>query len=177
MCETIVTNDIFDATGSITILDSMLEGVTQVVVDIYSRFLFESRLFEIRKSKPLSVTELKNMMLEAQKEAYGDALDHNYLHPYMWANKRHYYGSNFYNFPYAFGQLFATGLYNKYLENPKDFLPKYDELLMSAGRKSVEDATMILGIDSTDPNFWRSSIKAWEGYVEKFEALVEKAKK
>ncbi|MDO4799765.1 MAG: M3 family metallopeptidase, partial [Bacillota bacterium] len=67
MCETIVTNDVFNETGSITILDSMLEGAGQVVIDIYSRYLFETKLFETRADKPLSVAELKAMMLEAQK--------------------------------------------------------------------------------------------------------------
>ena len=62
--------------------------------------------------------ELKNIMLEAQKEAYGDGLDPEYLHPYMWINKSHYYSAdlNFYNFPYAFGGLFARGLVVKYQE-------------------------------------------------------------
>jgi len=80
-----------------------------VVVDILSRFLFESEVFRRRTQGPLSVSELKEIMADAQKQAYGEALNWDYLHPYMWVNKPHYYYANlhFYNFPYAFGQLFS----------------------------------------------------------------------
>ncbi len=67
-------------------------------------------------------------MLTSQREAYGDGLDPNYLHPYMWTWKPHYYyaDSNFYNFPYAFGLLFAKGLYAEYLKKGDSFPDEYE---------------------------------------------------
>ncbi|MFY9214210.1 MAG: M3 family oligoendopeptidase, partial [Tissierellaceae bacterium] len=142
-CETIVENAQLEKSTDeevLGILESSISGAGQVIVDIFSRYLFETRLFEIRKDHPLSVDELKNLMVEAQKEAYGDGLDHDYLHPYMWINKGHYYsaGRNFYNFPYAFGLLFAKGIYAEYLNRGKDFVPEYDKLLNATGKNSIK---------------------------------------
>src|SRR5690606_21452511 len=100
-CETIVINAALKEASNeeaLSILESSISDSTQVIVDIYSRFLFESELFERRKSHSLSVNELNEIMMDAQKKAYGDGLDHNILHPYMWLNKPHYYsaGLNFY---------------------------------------------------------------------------------
>ena len=84
-------------------------------MNIYSRYLFESRVFEECKDRRLMPENLKKIMLEAQKEAYGDGL-YRPSHPDMWACKGHYYSESlsFYNFPYAFGGLFAMGLYRQF---------------------------------------------------------------
>ena len=109
-------------------------------------------------------------MLRAQKEAYGDGLDPEYLHPYMWVPKPHYYyaNSNFYNFPYAFGLLFAKGLYAEYLKRGKDFAKDYDQLLSVTGKNKIADVTKLMGIDVHSVDFWRSSLKTIEEDIEKF---------
>ncbi|SHJ99096.1 oligoendopeptidase, pepF/M3 family [Anaerobranca californiensis DSM 14826] len=144
----------------LTILETAISDAGQVIVDIYSRYLFETELFKRREEHSLSVNELKEIMLEAQKEAYGNGLDHNYLHPYMWVNKPHYYyaGRNFYNFPYAFGLLFAKGIYAQYLKEGKDFVPKYDQLLAVTGKMNIKDVGAVIGIDVTSKEFWKSSL-------------------
>ena len=78
---------------------------------ILSRVLFESEVIERRKDHTMLPDELKEIMLDAQKQTYGDGLDENVLHPDMWACKTHYYSASlhFYNFPYAFGLLFGLG--------------------------------------------------------------------
>ena len=90
-------------------------------------------------------------MLESQDESYGDGLDKNYKHPYMWLCKGHYYsaGLNFYNWPYAFGMLYARGLYAKYLENKSEFVKHYDEMLRNTCKMDVEDVALTMGIDLT----------------------------
>lgn len=154
----------------LALIESQLQDVTQIICDIYSRFLFESAVFERCKSEFLFADELKEMMLNAQKEAYGDGLDHDYLHPYMWVLKGHYYSESlsFYNFPYAFGGLLARGLYEKYKEEGKDFVPKYKALLNATTVMSVEDAAAVAGINLEDPQFWRSSLKTVADLIEEF---------
>ena len=107
----------------------------QVVVDISSRFIFERAVFEKRKGRELSVDEFNMLMLASQKETYGEGLDPEFLHPYMWAVKSHYYnpGLSYYNFPYMFGLLFGLGLYARYLDEPEQFKVDYDDLLSSTG--------------------------------------------
>lgn len=143
-------------------------------MDILSRFLFEKELFEKRIEAPLSVEELKNLMLSAQKEAYGDGLNEEFLHPYMWVCKPHYYEAsyNFYNFPYAFGLLFAKGLYAEYIKRGEEFVKAYDELLALTGKNSAADVTKVMNIDISDVNFWRGSLEIIKGEIDEFLELT-----
>lgn len=146
----------------------------QIICDIYSRYLFETAVFEKREDNFLFSDELCNIMTEAQKKAYGTGLDENCMHPYMWACKSHYYSTySFYNYPYAFGGLFARGLYAKYLKEGKDFVPLYKKLLKATGSRSVEDAALIAGIDLTDVNFWRESLKILTDEIDEFIELCK----
>lgn len=114
--------------------------------------------------------ELKELMLDAQKEAYGDGLDHSVLHPYMWVCKGHYYdsGLSFYNFPYAFGGLFAGGLYAQYLEEGPSFVDKYKALLKATTVSSVEDVAAMAGIDLTKEDFWKKSLSLISARIDTF---------
>ena len=172
-CETIVVNAALkNATKEeqLAILESSISDSTQVIVDIYSRFLFESALFDQRKNSVVSVAKLKELMISAQKEAYGDGLDQNLLHPYMWINKPHYYsaGLNFYNFPYAFGLLFSKGLYSEYLKRGDAFVAQYDELLNATGKELIADVAMRMNVDVRNPDFFRSSLALIEKDIDTF---------
>lgn len=176
-CETIVKKAaIKSAKGSdaLAILESEISDCSQVIVDIYSRFLFESEVFKRRTKGSLSPEELKKIMEQAQKRAYGDGLDPNYLHPYMWICKPHYYSadSNFYNFPYAFGLLFAKGLYSEYLKKGEVFIKEYDALLRATGKNNLCDIAAMAHIDLHSLDFWRSSLKIVESDIDKFIQLV-----
>ena len=154
----------------ISLIDIDLKAKTQCIVDIYSRFLIESAVFEQSKNRFLMADDLKEIMLDAQRQSYGDGLDENTMHPYMWVCKGHYYSSglSYYNFPYAFGNLFALGLYSLYKEEGDSFVPKYNKMLASTGCHSIEDVAATMGIDVTNPDFWRSSLKLIEAEVCEF---------
>lgn len=154
----------------LNLLENDLKEQTQCIIDIYSRYLFETAVFEEGKNKFLMAADLKELMLKAQKEAYGDGLDPEFLHPYMWLCKGHYYSSglSFYNFPYAFGNLFALGLYSLYTEEGESFIPKYKRMLSSTGCRSIEEIGAMMGIDLTRPDFWRSSLEQIARQVERF---------
>ena len=156
------------------LLDQQIGNAAQVVVDILSRFLFESEVIERRKDHTMLPDELKAIMLDAQKQTYGDGLDENALHPYMWACKTHYYSASlhFYNFPYAFGLLFGLGVYERYLEKGEAFLPEYDALLAATGLGDVKDVAARVGIDVTDVNFWRKSLSVVEKMIDEMEKLA-----
>ena len=158
----------------LALLENDLMEKTQCIVDIYSRYLFESAVFEQSQSKFLMAEDLKAIMLDAQKQAYGDGLDENYLHPYMWVCKSHYYSSglSFYNFPYAFGNLFAVGLYNMFLEEGESFVPKYKAMLKATPTCTIEEAGAMMGVDLTDKKFWESSLALIAKDIEEFCAIV-----
>lgn len=175
--ETIVTEAALnkaDKEQAYSILENYITSAAQVIVDIYSRFLFEEELFEKRKLSSLSVKELKNMVERAQKKAYGDGLNHNYLHPYMWLNKPHYYSAdnNYYNFPYAFGLLFGLGIYALSKETEDDFMSQYRNLLKETGKNKIEDVAKIFEIDINTKEFWLNSLKVIETKINEFKKLV-----
>ncbi|WP_448542932.1 M3 family oligoendopeptidase [Roseiflexus sp.] len=179
-CETIVRNAALqDASRDETleILEAFLSGACQVVVDITSRFLFENALFEQRATRDLSVAELCALMIDAQKQTYGDALDEQTLHPFMWAVKGHYYNSgfSFYNYPYMFGLLFGLGLYAAYQRAPDAFQAHYDDLLASTGLASPLELAARMGIDLRSPAFWRASLEVIRHDIDRFESLAAAA--
>ena len=175
--ENIVMNTVISEASDaekVALFESQLQDTTQIIVDIYSRYLFESAVFENREKSFMFSKDLEQLMLDAQKEAYGDGLDPDAMHPYMWACKPHYYSSglSFYNFPYAFGGLFSKGLYAIYQEQPEGFVEKYQELLRATTVTSAEDTAKVLGVDVTDSAFWKKALAQVADNIEQFIALT-----
>lgn len=177
-CETVVREAALANSApeeQLAILEASLEGSCQVVVDITSRFLFERNLFAARQQRELSVPELNELMLDSQRETYGDGLDQSELHPYMWAVKGHYYsaGYPFYNFPYMFGQLFGLGLYARYRKDPTSFRESYDDLLSATGLADAATLASSFGIDIRSRSFWTSSLDIVRKDIDRFVSLVD----
>ena len=158
----------------IALIESQLMDTCQIIVDIYSRFLFESSVFENRPMEFMNADRMCALMTEAQRKAYGDGLDENALHPYMWLCKGHYYsgGLSFYNYPYAFGGLFARGLYAKYKAEGESFVDTYKAMLKATSVTDVEECAMIAGVDLTDKNFWRQGLQSIADRIDEFCELV-----
>ncbi len=185
--ETIVKQDAIKSTDGfdkMNLIELDLQDVCQVLVDILCRFYFESSVFEQREKGELNADDFCRLMKEAQERSYGDGLnnekknDENYTerHEYMWAVKSHYYstGLDFYNFPYAFGQLFAASLYERAKKEGPSFAKTYASLLSETGSMSCEDLCKKAGFDITTKEFWKSGIQM---YAEELEILKEFANK
>lgn len=171
--ETLLVNKLLersDAETRVTLLDQQLTDAAQVIVDILSRFLFESAVVEQRKERTLTPGELNGIMLRAQRDTYGDGLDENCMHPYMWACKSHYYstGLHFYNFPYAFGLLFGMGVYAMYPKMGDAFLPMYKKLLRTTCTGNVRTVAASVGIDVAGADFWRGSLNVIRERINEF---------
>lgn len=175
-CETIVKEGVL-AVGTeeekLVALEGALTGACQVVVDITSRFLFERSVFELRAKREGNAREFCQFMLDAQRATYGDGLNPDLLHPYMWAAKGHYYGPTFYNFPYMFGLLFGLGLYAVYRQEGESFKARYDDLLSSTGLADAATLGARFGLDIRTPDFWRASLGQIAKDVERFEAIID----
>ena len=157
----------------LALIESQLQDATQIIVDIYSRFCFEAMVFENREEQFMDADTLCGYMTEAQKRSYGDGLDSDYMHPYMWVCKSHYYGPTFYNFPYAFGGLFARGLYAQYEKEGAAFVPKYKKLLRATTVATAEDTARVADIDLTDKAFWMDALATIARDIDLFCALAE----
>ncbi len=172
-CETICFNAALEkasAEEQLSILENQLLGATQVTVDISSRFIFESEVLRRRADAELSADDFCEIMVAAQKETYGEVLDFEHLHPYMWLLKPHYYYGdlNFYNFPYAFGLLFGMGVYAIYRKEGEAFIPRYKELLRSTGAGEAADLAARFGIDIRSTDFWKGSLDLVAAQVDRY---------
>ena len=164
--EQLVIDSVLDDEGASAwdkqvMLDSRLQDASTFLLNIPMRFEFEKSLYEERAAGEVSVARLKELMVVAQRDAYGDALDPQQLDPFFWASKLHFYitGISFYNFPYTFGYLFSRGICAQArLEGPS-FLPRYEALLRSTGSLPAEEvAKRSLGVNLEAPDFWHASL-------------------
>ena len=174
MCETIVTEAVLASTQDpqeeLAVLEAQIQNAGQIVVDIYSRYLFEKEVFERRERSELSADDFNDIMEGAQKETYGDGLDERYLQKFMWTWKPHYYSSElaFYNYPYAFGLLFATGLYAIYKQRGAEFVEDYKDLLASTGEETAAKLAKRFGIDITKRKFWDDSLTIIGQHIDRY---------
>ncbi len=177
MCETIVFNAILktvsDPLEERAILETTISSDAQTIVDIYSRFIFEKSVFEKRKESTISADEISELMLEAQRKTYGDGLDMDVLNKFAWTWKPHYYSTylSFYNYPYAFGSLFAKGLYSVYRERGEAFVEDYKALLASTGEAQAADLAARFGIDIRSKEFWAASLAQIGEQIERYIAI------
>ena len=176
--EVLVMNEAISGTTDkdekIALIEGQLMDACQIITDIYSRYTFEASVFEARPTEFLSADRMCELMILAQKKAYGDGLDENCMHPYMWLCKGHYYSGrlSFYNFPYAFGGLFARGLYAKYKKEGEAFVKTYKEMLCATSVSDVEECAKIAGVDLTRRDFWREGLKTIADEIDEFCELV-----
>ena len=175
-CEAIVRQAALSSAApaeQLHIVEGSLQDAVGILVDTTSRFFFEQRVVERRRARELSVAELSEVMREAQVETYGDALDHDALHPFMWAAKPHYYSSRgFYNYPYSFGMLFGLGLYARYVDDADAFRDRYDDLLASTGSATAAELAARFDIDVRTEAFWRRSLEVVVADVDRLEELL-----
>jgi pepF/M3 family oligoendopeptidase len=175
-CETLVVEEGLQRLKGderLALLDVDLQGAAQVVVDIHSRFLFETEVFARRQRRTLGVTELNDLMLGAQADAYGNGIDQSTAHPHMWVLKPHYYGSHFYNWPYTYGLLFGLGLYAQYQLDPERFRIGYDNVLSRAGMDTAEQLGQAFGLDVSDEAFWTASLDVLRARMSDYERLAQ----
>lgn len=151
---------------ALPIIESFVSSAAQVCVDILSRYYFEKSAFDKRQSGEVSASEYSFMMLDAEERTYGDAL--SIKHQYMWAVKSHYYSAefSFYNYPYAFGQLFALALFSK-KDSVPDFPKLYREILSVTGSENAVDVAKTAGFDIESEEFWLDGISVIEHYAER----------
>jgi oligoendopeptidase F len=178
--ETLLTDAVLDAptTGDrekAILLDRRLEEAATYMLNIPMRYVFEYRLHEERAQGEISVSRLKEMMLEAQREWFGDTLDEAEMDPYFWASKIHFYftGVSFYNFPYVFGFLLSLGLVARQRREGAAFQPRYEEFLRLTGSDTCENvARRSLGVDLGEPQFWLESVALVEEDLKRFTELA-----
>jgi oligoendopeptidase F len=145
------------------------------LLDIPTRFFFETRFYEERKKGEVPTSRLCQLMKETQREIFGDALLEGEEDPWFWASKLHFFIAElaFYNFPYTFGFLLSRALYQRFAEEGASFLPKYEAFLRGSGRgEAHEVARATLGSDLETPEFWASAIDTLKAPLAELERIL-----
>lgn len=175
-CETIITKtltEILLPEESLCLLEKSISDSAYYLVDFYGRFSFEKKLYEMRAETIPSLDEVNALMLDSMKHVYGDSVDGDTIHPYMWLSKIGYFipDNEFLNFPYSFGVLLAKGLYTMYEESPESFIHKLHSFLSNSGKMDIHDCLQLLGVDSHSKDFWSQCMKQIQSEIEAFCSL------
>ncbi len=165
-----------DKNEKLMLLDQKIQGAYVLFCDVYSRYLFDSGFYVERAKGIVGNERLNELMVESQKRAFGSLLDKSGYHPLFWASKLHFFITDapFYNFPYTFGYLFATGVYQLAKQEGRAFAAKYSALLSDTGSMTAEQvAKKHLGVDLTKEAFWQEAVDNALADVGTFVKLAE----
>jgi oligoendopeptidase F len=175
LAEGILADEGVPDSAKLSMLDADLSSAAVMLLDITVRFAFERTFHEERAKGELSAARFRELMVEAQREVFGDALMPDGEDPLFWVSKLHFYisGVTFYNYPYTFGFLLTRALYARMQEEGAAFLPKYEEFLRLSGSDTVENVVRrSIGGDTTKPEFWTASIRSLEAPIARYRDLL-----
>ena len=122
-------------------------------------------------AKDASVDDLNKVYLENLKEEFGKAVEVSDEFKYEWVSIPHIYGTPFYVYAYAFGQLLVFALYKRYQEEGAGFKPKYMRILSAGGSIAPIPLLSEVGIDITTAAFWQGGFDLIDGMVKKLEKM------
>jgi oligoendopeptidase F len=175
LAQSILSDSSISDKQKILMLDTSISDAAIYLLDITVRFEFEKQFHEQRQSGEISVSDIKKMMIESQKNVMQDVLTDGGEDPMFWASKLHFYKTSvsFYNYPYTFGYLFSSAVYKLFKQQGESFLPKYEEFLRQSGSGSVEDITSkVLNINLQDQKFWSDTIQALKEPLDTYRGLL-----
>jgi pepF/M3 family oligoendopeptidase len=164
-----------DEDERLMLLDQKLQRAHVMFCNLRARFIFDRNFYAERKNGVVPRERLDDLMVQAQREAFGETLDSGGYHPLFWASKLHFYLTDtpFYNFPYTFGFLFAGGVYDLANREGSAFAPKYRNLLRDTGSMTTEElAKKHLAVDLTKDDFWEMSVSRVLEDVDSFVRLA-----
>ena len=176
--ELVVSNATIENASSeaekINLLDEKISRSATFMMNIHARYIFERNFYDERQKGTVDSSRLKELMEDAQKEAFQEALSS--YHPMFWATKLHFHitGVPFYNFPYTFGYFFSLGIYNRFLEDETVNEDNYIALLRDTASMTTEDlAQKHLNVDLRKPDFWQDALDTVHKDIEEFLNLTE----
>lgn len=178
--ETLVTDAALkacdDPQEKLMLLEQAIQGTYVMFTDVHSRYIFDSAFYLEREKGMVDKDRLSEIMINSQKEAFGDLLDESGYHPLFWCSKLHFYITDapFYNFPYVFGFLFSGGVYAQAKKEGTSFADKYRALLADTGSMTTEEVAMKhLGVDLTKEDFWIEAVNRSLADVDEFAGLAK----
>jgi oligoendopeptidase F len=161
----------------LALLAESIEGSIATVFRQTAMNRFEDLAHTARREQgELSVDTIGDLWEQSQAELLGDAVEITDGYRSWWSYVPHFIGTPGYVYAYAYGQLLALSVYQRYLDEGPSFVPSYLELLAAGGSRSPEELGAIVGIDLADPGFWDKGLDLVEGQLAEAEAAAREAR-
>jgi oligoendopeptidase F len=155
-----------DDEARLSLLAERIDGAVATVFRQIAMNRFEHLVHTRRRSEgELSVDRVCELWLEAQVELFGDSVEVSDGYRMWWSYVPHFINSPGYVYAYAYGQLLALSIYQRYVDEGDSFVPSYLELLASGGSRPPEELAAIVGIDLADPGFWDAGLRLVEAHL------------
>jgi len=176
--ETIVFGKLLEADSSpasqLALLAENLEDTIATVFRQVAMNRFEDLVHTERRERgELSVERFGELWADSQEELLGDSVEVTDGYRSWWSYIPHFIGSPGYVYAYAYGQLLALSVYERYEQLGAEIVPAYLEMLAAGGSKSPEEVAAIVGIDLADPGFWDAGLDLVERQLAQAEAAAE----
>ena len=178
--ETIVFGRLLEEDSSpasrLALLAENIEGALATVFRQVAMNRFEDAVHTARRAEgELSVERFGELWFDSQFEMFGDSVEITDGYRSWWSYIPHFIGSPGYVYAYAYGQLLALSVYQRYEELGDDLVPRYLDMLAAGGSRSPEDLGRIVGIDLADPGFWDAGLDLVERQLSDAEAAAHDA--
>jgi len=175
--ETIVFGRLLEEDSSpasrLALLAENLEDTIATVFRQIAMNRFEDLVHTNRRAQgELSVERFGELWVESQAEMLGDSVELTEGYRSWWSYIPHFIGSPGYVYAYAYGQLLALSVYQRYEQEGPELVPRYLEMLAAGGSRSPEELGKIVGIDLSDPGFWEAGLDLVERQLEEAEAAA-----
>jgi oligoendopeptidase F len=150
----------------LSLLAERLDGAIATVFRQIAMNRFEHLVHTRRRDEgELSVDRVNELWVAAQAELFGDSVQITDGYRRWWSYVPHFISTPGYVYAYAYGQLLALSVYQRYVDEGTPFVPRYLDLLSAGGSKSPEELAAIVGIDLADPGFWDSGLRLVEAQL------------
>jgi oligoendopeptidase F len=175
--ETIVFGRLLEEDSSpasrLALLAENLEDTIATVFRQIAMNRFEDIVHTARREEgELSVERLGELWAESQQEMFGDSVEVTEGYRTWWSYIPHFINSPGYVYAYAYGQLLALSVYQRYEQSGPELVPRYLEMLAAGGSKSPEELARIVGVELADPGFWDAGLDLVERQLTDAEAAA-----
>jgi oligoendopeptidase F len=178
--ETIVFGRLLEQDSSpssrLALLAENIEGAIATVFRQVAMNRFEDLVHTARREQgELSLERFGELWADSQKEMLGDSVEITDGYRSWWSYIPHFIGSPGYVYAYAYGQLLALSVYQRYEQRGEEFVPRYIELLAAGGSRSPEELGRIVDVDLADPGFWDAGLDLVERQLQAAEEAARDA--
>jgi oligoendopeptidase F len=158
----------------LALLAENIEGTIATVFRQVAMNRFEGLVHTNRREHgEISVDRFGELWAQSQEEMLGDSVEITAGYRSWWSYVPHFIGSPGYVYAYAYGQLLALSVYERYEQQGSEFVPRYLELLSAGGSRSPQELGEIVGVDLADPGFWDSGLDLVERQLKDAEGAAE----